>query len=144
MRFTDGRELPKAAQKIASPYDPEARYRHMGERRAWCTRSQQRPRVLQRPAREQYEALRAAREWSRSEPGQQRYARRAGLEGTVSQGVRAYGLRRSRYRGLAKTHWQHVATAVAIKVDRIAAWLDGRPQAKTRGARFAALQPKAA
>jgi transposase len=114
------------------------------ESRALCTRAQQRPRVLQLPAREQYEAMRAAREWSHSEQGQQRYARRAGIEGTLSQGVRAYGLRRSRYHGLAKTHLQHVATAVAINMDRIVAWLAGRPQAKTRISRFAALQPKAA
>ena len=66
------------------------------------------------------------------------------LQGTLSQGVRAYGLRRSRYRGVAKTHLQHVATAVAINVDRIVAWLDDRPQATTRPSRFAALQPKAA
>ena len=62
----------------------------------------------------------------------------------LSQGVQAYGVRRSHYRGLAKTHLQHVATAMAIKVERIVAWLGGRPQAKTRGSRFAALQPKAA
>ena len=59
--------------------------------RAWCTRSQQRPRVLQLPPREQYEALWAAREWSASEQGKQLYARRVGMEGTLSQGVRAYG-----------------------------------------------------
>jgi transposase len=112
--------------------------------RALCTRSQQRPRVLQIPPREQYEALWAARAWSTSVQGKQLYARRAGIEGTLSQGVRAYGLRRSRYRGMAKTHLQHVATAVAINADRVVAWLEGRPQATTRTSRFAALQPKAA
>jgi transposase len=114
------------------------------ESRDMCTRAKKRPRVLQLPQRDQYEALRAAREWSTSEQGKHLYACRAGIEGTLSQGVRTYGLRRSRYRGLAKTHLQHVATAVAINVDRIVAWLDGRPQAKTRTSRFAALQPKAA
>jgi transposase len=114
------------------------------ESRALCTHSKQRPRVLQLPQQEQYEALQAAREWATSDHGKQLYARRAGLEGPLSQGVRAYGLRRSRYRGLAKTHVQHVATAVAINVDRIVAWLDDRPQATTRTSRFAALQPKAA
>ena len=114
------------------------------ESRALCTRSKQRPRVLQLPQRDQYEALRAGREWAHSDEGKHLYARRAGIEGTLSQGVRAHGLRRSRYRGLAKTHLQHVATAVAINVDRIVAWLDNRPQATTRTSRFAALQPKAA
>jgi hypothetical protein len=36
---------------------------------------------------------------------------------------------------------QHVATAAAINVDRIVAWLDERPRAKTRTSRFAALAP---
>ena len=56
-------------------------------------------------------SLRAAREWTHSEQGQHLYACRAGIEGTLPQGVRAYGLRWSRYRGLAKTHVQHMATA---------------------------------
>jgi len=42
------------------------------------------------------------------------YARRAGIEGTISQGVRAYSLRRAKYVGLAKTHLQHVLFARAI------------------------------
>ena len=111
--------------------------------RALCTRSQQRARVLLLPPRAQYEALHAARARQASAAGQQRYARRAGIEGTLSQGVRAFGLRRSRYRGLAKTHVQHVATAAAINVERVVAWLDERPRAKTRTSRFAALAPAA-
>ena len=54
--------------------------------------------------RAQYEALKEARARHASEEGQQLYARRAGIEGTISQGVRAFGLRRTRYRGQAKTH----------------------------------------
>src|SRR5436309_1708478 len=79
-----------------------------------------------------------------SEEGQQLYQRRAGVEGTLSQGVRAFGLRRSRYWGLAKTHLQHIAIAAAINIDRIVAWLDARPRATTRISRFAALAPAAA
>ena len=71
----------------------------------------------------------------------QGYKRRAGVEGTLSQGVRAFGLRRTRYRGLPKTHVQHIATAAAINIDRIVAWLDARPRAQTRTSRFAALAP---
>ena len=41
------------------------------------------------------------------------------MEGTLSQGVRALGLRQSRYWGLAKTHLQHLATAAAINLDRL-------------------------
>ena len=77
----------------------------------------------------------------RSDEGRERYQQRAGVEGTLSQGVRAFGLRRTRYRGLPKTHMQHVAIAAAMNVDRIVAWLDERPRATTRTSRFAALAP---
>ena len=53
------------------------------------------------------------------------YNRRAGIEGTISQGVRACGLRRSRYVGEAKAHLQHVATATAMNMTRIGDWLVG-------------------
>jgi hypothetical protein len=43
------------------------------------------------------------------------------------------------YRGLRKTHLQHVATAAALNVHRLADWLDGVPRAATRRPRFAAL-----
>jgi transposase len=55
--------------------------------------------------------------------------------------VRAFGLRRTRYQGLKKTHLQHVAIAAAINIDRIVAWLEERPRATTRTSRFAALAP---
>jgi transposase len=109
--------------------------------RACCTRAAQHPRAVQLQPRAQYETLEAARTWYASEAGHQGYQRRAGVEGTLSQGVRAFGLRQTRYRGLAKTHLQHVATAAAINVDRLVAWLDERPRATTRTSRFAALAP---
>jgi transposase len=109
--------------------------------RTVCTRAQQRGRRVRLPPQAQYEALEAARAWYASGEGKQRYQRRAGVEGTLSQGVRRCGLRRARYRGLTKTHFQHVATAAAINVDRIVAWLSERPRAKTRASRFAALAP---
>jgi len=64
---------------------------------------------------------------------------RAGIEGTLSQGVRTFELRRSRYIGLAKTHVQHVATAAAINLARLADWFAGIPKAQTRQTKFAAL-----
>jgi transposase len=72
---------------------------------------------------------------------QTRYNRRAGIEGTISQGVNALGLRRSRYLSLAKTHLQHILTSAAINVVRMVAWLQGQPHAKTRISRFASLAP---
>ncbi len=74
---------------------------------------------------------------------EKRYQVRAGVEGTLSQGVRAFGMRRSRYIGLAKTGLQQVCIAAAMNVTRIVNWLDGRPRAKTRVTRFAALAPAA-
>ncbi len=70
------------------------------------------------------------------------YARRAGIEGTISQGVRACGLRRSRYVGLAKTHLGHVLTAAAINFRRVADWLAGVPASTTRRSAFALLMAR--
>ena len=107
--------------------------------RPLCTRAKHQARHLKLQPRAEYEALKAARERLSTDAGRRRYARRAGIEGSLSQGVRAFGLRRSRYRGLAKTHLQHVATAAAINLDRLAAWFQAIPRAATRTSRFAAL-----
>ncbi|MFD5703695.1 IS1182 family transposase [Streptomyces lasiicapitis] len=48
-----------------------------------------------------------------------RYAIRAGCEATVSETVHAHGLRNCRYRGLAKTHVQHVLTAAGTNIVRL-------------------------
>jgi transposase len=68
-----------------------------------------------------------------------RYRVRAGIEGTLAQGVRAFGMRRSRYIGLAKTGLQQACTGAAMNVSRAVRWLAGAPRAKTRVTRFAAL-----
>ena len=107
--------------------------------RPLCTRSEHQARHLKLQPRAEHEALRAARGRLATKGGRRRYARRAGIEGTISQGVRGFGLRRSRYRGLAKTHLQHVATAAAINVERLAAWFRAVPRAATRTSRFAGL-----
>ena len=110
--------------------------------RALCTHAKPpQARTLKLHPRPQYEARHAAQAWYAGDEGQRQYGRRAGIEGTLSQGVRAFGLRRTRYRGLPKTHLQHVAIAAAINIDRIVAWVDQRPRAPTRTSRFAALAP---
>jgi transposase len=109
--------------------------------RAACTRAKRRGRRLGLPPRAEAEAVADARTWYASAEGKAQYGQRAGIEGTLSQGVRAFGLRRTRYWGLAKTHLQHVAIAAAINIDRMVAWLDERPPALTRISRFAALAP---
>ena len=87
----------------------------------------------------EHEALREARERIGSEQGRAEYRMRAGVEGTLSQGVRASGLRHARYRGLAKTHLQHTAIAAALNIARAVSHLDGKQPAKTRVSRLARL-----
>jgi transposase len=110
--------------------------------RARCTRSQGgRPRGLNFRPKEQYQMLQAARQRQETDAFKALYKKRAGIEGTISQAVQAFGLRRTRYVGLAKTHLQHLATAAAMNLTRLAAWLDRAPKAHTRQSRFLALQP---
>jgi transposase len=104
-----------------------------------CTRAKDQARHLELQPRAEHEALKAARARLTTEEGRQLNARRAGIEGTLSQGVRTFGLRRSRYRGLAKAHLQHVATAAAIDLGRLSAWFRATPRAAIRTSRFAAL-----
>ncbi len=107
--------------------------------RTQCTHAKDRPRALRLRPREQHEALQWGRQWQTTDEFKEKYKRRAAAEGTVSQGVRGFGLRRSRYIGLAKTHLQHVCTAVAINLMRLADWFAGTPRATSRCSRFAAL-----
>lgn len=107
--------------------------------RPLCTAAKNAPRFVHFHPRPEYEALNAARARMSDPAWQGRYRRRAGVEGTLSQGVRAFGLRRSRYIGLAKTGMQQACTAAAMNVSRVVNWLAGTPRAKTRVTRFAAL-----
>ena len=56
-----------------------------------------------------------------------------------AQAISRCGLRRCRYIGLAKTRLQHVLTAAAINLVRVAEWCAGTPVATTRCSRFSAL-----
>jgi transposase len=107
--------------------------------RARCTRAAKQGRSLRLPQREPYEAMRGMRLFLTSEASRRLYAQRAGIEGTISQGVRSFGLRRARYRGTAKAHLQQVATATAINFSRVSDWLEGMPRAETRVSQFARL-----
>lgn len=107
--------------------------------RALCTKSPKAPRKLVLQPQAQQEALRQARDFIGSEAWFALYRERAGIEGTLSQGIRASGLRQTRYRGLAKTSLQNTAIGAAINVSRVVSWLDGKPRAATRQARFTRL-----
>jgi transposase len=108
-----------------------------------CTRAKTGPRQLVLRPQPEHQALTQARH-HQQQPGWKRdYNQRAGVEGTISQAVRTFGLRRSRYIGLAKTHLQHVLTATAINLVRLDAWLTDTPHGKTRTTRFQALRTAA-
>ncbi len=112
--------------------------------RPLCTRSKRHPRQLLLRPQERRDALHAARERQKTDAFKERYAARAGSEGTISQGVRTCDLRRARYRGQARVHLQHVLTAVALNVVRLANWFAGCPRIRTKPTPFVALFPVAA
>lgn len=111
------------------------------ESRPSCTRAKSQPRSLTLQPRDEHEAIQSARRRQKTEEFTEIYSQRAGIEGTISQGVRAFGLRQARYRGLEKTCLQEIATAASVNVGRIADWLNGVPVAGTRRSRLAALAP---
>jgi Transposase DDE domain len=112
--------------------------------RAQCVNSPAQPRQLTVRIQASHEALQAARQRQTSEAFKETYAKRAGIEGTISQAVRTSDLRRSRYIGFAKTHLHHLLTAAANNLQRASAWLAEVPRAATRVSTFAALAPSRA
>jgi transposase len=110
--------------------------------RGRCVASTRARMLLIRPP-PHYAALNAARRRQHTAEFKEQYTRRAGIEGTVSQGVSLGDLRRTRYRGLAKTRVLHLLIATALNFVRVAAWLAERPRAQTRVSAFARLAPAA-
>lgn len=109
--------------------------------RAQCTQAKTEPRKLTVRTQAAHEALQAARQQQKTPEFKAEYATRAGIEGTLSQGIRDGDLRRSRYIGLTKTKLHHFLTATALNVLRVGAWLAELPRAQTRQSPFAALAP---
>ena len=68
------------------------------------------PREVTARPKAQHQALHAARKRQHTSEFKAAYAARAGIEGTLSEGVRISDLRRSRYWGQAKTHLQHTSS----------------------------------
>jgi len=112
--------------------------------RSRCTLSTYPRRTVTIRRRAEYEALEAARARDATPPFKEEYARRAGIEGTLSQATRTLHLRRCRYIGLQKAHLQHLLTAAAVNFIRVGLWLDDTPRAKTRRSHFVALMQAAA
>jgi transposase len=104
-----------------------------------CSRGQKNGRHLTVSPRPVFEVLQQARQREQTEAFKEKYKRRAGIEGTMAQAVNCLGARHNRYRGMARTRLQHIATAAAINLRRIAAWLMGDRPGATRISPFAAL-----
>lgn len=66
-----------------------------------------------------YQLLKARREECQSQSFKEAMKRRPPVEGTISEMVRAHGLRRSRYRGILKTHLQNLMIGAALNVKRL-------------------------
>ncbi len=106
-----------------------------------CCRSKKNGRTLRFLPELEHEAIEDLRRQMETPEWLAHYHRRAGVEGTISQGVRAFGLRKARYVGLSKVSLQHILTAAAINLVRIGAWLSGIPHELTRISNFALLRP---
>lgn len=89
--------------------------------------------------REAYEAQAAARAEQAEDDWQARYARRCGVECSIYQAVAVTGIRQSRYRGLAKTHLEHVFSAVALNLIRLHNYWAGQLLERGRTSRLEKL-----
>ena len=87
----------------------------------------------------EFRALQAARKREQTDEFKETYKKRAGIEGTISQAVGVLGMRRTRYRGLDKVHFQHLMTATAMNLLRVLDWLSGKKRATTPTSAFARL-----
>jgi len=129
--------------------DPVIRIRFDGgtcrgcEMRAVCTRAKDAPRQLTVRPQAQHAAIQAARQRQETEEFKTQYALRAGAESTISQGVRRFDLRRSRYIGLARTQLQQTINATAMNLVRVVDWLRRKASDDTKRppGRFARLAP---
>jgi len=112
--------------------------------RAACTWAQRAPRQLTVRPQAQHTAIEVARQRQQTEDFKTQYAQRAGIESCLSQGVRRFDLRQSRYRGFARTELQQIFVVVAMNLVRIGEWLraDGVAPPERAPGRFLQLAPQ--
>lgn len=109
--------------------------------RTLCTHAKTEARGLHlQPTQTLHTTLQAARLHQLSDDFKQQYQPRAGIEGTLSQAVRAFALRRTRFIGQAKTRLQNLATATAINLSRLNHWWLAHEPALTRTSTFLELK----
>jgi len=103
-----------------------------------CTRSKS-GRLLTLDTEERYTLLAQARVRQQTEDFKTQYALRSGAESLMSQAVDTCEIRRTRYIGQARTHLQHVLTAVAINLIRLVDWFRDPQPTPARVSAFARL-----
>ncbi|MDW6064551.1 transposase [Streptomyces sp. FXJ1.4098] len=113
---------------IPCPFKPQA------------TTAKKNRRQLSLHPRQMTEALRHTRTRQKTEDWNTDYALRAGIEGTIRQATAVTGTRRARYRGLAKTHLEHIYSAIALNLIRLNAWWNDRPLDRTRTSHLTRLE----
>jgi transposase len=86
-----------------------------------CTAAKDAPPQLTVRTQAHHEAIQAARQRQETAEFRAQYALRAGVESSLSQGIRRLHLRRSRYIGSARTHLQQLVNATAMHVVRVTA-----------------------
>ena len=90
-----------------------------------CTTATRHGRQLTLRPQPLQQALDTARAEQTTPQWQARYTRRAGIEATIAQATKTTHTRRTRYRGLAKTHLDHNIKATALNLIRLDAWYNG-------------------
>lgn len=108
-------------------------------KRAYCTTSQTKGRSLELLHEPQQTALDNARQRQHTAAFKERYKRRAGIEGTISQLKRIPDVAHAHYVGQDKTHLQNILAAGAINLIRWYASHRDRPLARTRVSRLKTL-----
>jgi transposase len=108
-----------------------------------CTTAKDAPHQLTVRPQAHHEARQAARQRQETPEFKEKYALRSGVESSLSQGIRRFAVRQSRYRGLVRTHLQHLFTATAMNIVRVIAWLKGTPlgERRRKPGHFARLAP---
>jgi transposase len=129
---------PDRGGTAVSHVDVHQRHCRPCPHRLWWTQAKNEPRERTLKPRAAHEALLAARERQTTAAWHTQDAVRAGLEGTLSPGIRAFEVRQARDLGFAKTPRQPLATAAAMNLVRLDAWFEGSPHARTRLSRLAA------
>lgn len=106
-----------------------------------CVRSKKQypRRTLTVRTEQQHKALMAARQREKTAAFDQEYDRRAGIEGTISRGIRTTRLRRTRYVGRNRVRLGHILTGLGLNALRLGEWFLGMERPKTRVSPFTRL-----